>query len=145
MLSMGSTYAPTLHFPHSAFDVSVHALVVTRYGPQLSQSLQAPASYAEEYVSPSTHGLQTIGVLEDISSPQLTESPSPEGHFRQTWHWTDPLTASLIVMLLASHEDPAWVPTFVNAINKQANTIRSLAVAMITWLFLAILFRNRTF
>jgi len=49
-----------------ALDVNVQALMVSRYGPQFWQSLQAPASYAEEYVSPSTHGLQAIGVLEDI-------------------------------------------------------------------------------
>jgi len=96
-----------------ALDVNVQALMVSRFGPQFLQSLQAPASYAEEYVSPSTHGLQTIGVLEDISSPQLTESPSPAGHFKQSWHWTDPLIGSLIVMLSALHEATVWAPTSI--------------------------------
>ena len=111
MLSMGSSQAPTLHFPHSALDVNVQALLVSRYNPQFSQSLQAPASYAEEYVSPSTHGLQWMGVLEDISSPQLTDDPLPAGHFKQSWHWTEPLIGSLIAMLSALHEATVWAPT----------------------------------
>ena len=89
----------------------MQALLVSRYGPQFSQFLQAPASYAEEYVSPSTQGLQAMGVLEDISSPQFTESPSPAGHFKQSWHWTDPLIGSLIVMLSGSHEATVWEST----------------------------------
>ena len=109
--SMPSAYAPDLHLPHTALEVTVQAFVVSRYSPQFPQSSQAPALREAEYVSPSTHGLHCTGVEGVITSPQLTERPSPGGHFKQSWHWIEPVFGSLIVIWSGWHEELAWTLT----------------------------------
>ena len=109
--SMPSAYAPGLHLPHTALEVNVQAFVVSRYSPQFPQSSQAPALREAEYVSPSTHGLHCTGVEGGITSPQLTERPSVGGHFKQFWHWIEPVFGSLIVIWSGWHEELAWTLT----------------------------------
>ena len=100
--SMPSAYAPDLQLPHTALEVTVQAFVVSRYSPQFLQfSPVAPALREAEYVSPSTHSLHCTGVEGGITSPQLTERPSPGGHSRhrlQSLHSIEPVIGSLIVI-----------------------------------------------
>ena len=74
-------------------------LMVSRYSSQFSQLMHAPASFPDEYVFPSTHGSQTMGVSGLWTELHCTERPRPWGHLTQAWHLTAPLVELYIAIL----------------------------------------------
>lgn len=84
-INIHCTY-PALHFPQTAFFVSVQGLIVCSLMSQMVHGLHEERSCLSEYVSPSLHCTHCTVALIPATDPHCGTKPWPSGHSGQFKH-----------------------------------------------------------